>query len=52
MVVVVVEMAVAEVDRITDQTKGPHAMFKNTLNLLIAVALLFGEHPSERTDPH
>ena len=40
---VAVEMEAAEFNRIADQTKGPYRMFKNTLNILIAGALLFME---------
>ena len=43
---VVVEMAavvvaVVERDRISDQSQGPNSMFRNTLNVLMVVALLF-----------
>jgi hypothetical protein len=36
-----VAVAVAERDRITDQSQGPNVMFRKTLNVLMAVALLF-----------
>jgi hypothetical protein len=36
-----VAVAVVERDRISDQSQGPNSMFRNTLNVLMVVALLF-----------